>query len=502
MTSYTAEQFERRMIEIEAHGATLVGPSLAQRFAAIPAESRDEYLASLKPIDAARLLYMWRFWSRPKQLAPDGDWSVLLILAGRGFGKNRIGAEWIRDRVERGVARSIAMIGPDWKDIRRYMVGGRRGAGGSGILDVFPPWDRPRFVEHKAEVHFRNGAIAYLNTAEQKELRGANLDTIWGDEIIKWKYAETLWSNIEMTLREPGLVPPQMLMTTTPMPIELLKEIIMDRGTVTIHGRTIENADNVATQWIDRIHRRYKGTRLGEQELEARILGDNPDALFHMPCIDHWRVSDDPTLVEVGIGIDPAVSEKRKSDDTGIIAAGRGSDHHLYVLADMTGKYSPDKWPGEAIDLAVAHGAEYFAVERNKIGDLAAFVIRKALQDRGMAGKFEIRETYSMTDKAARAAPLAALYERGNAHHVGRKLLRELESEMTTWNPKIGRSPNRLDALVHVAYELCDLATIEKPDYKAGFDGLDKVRERLKSAERKRPIVNPLRPRGRSVTRL
>lgn len=453
---FTAAEFAAREAAIVESGQLLRGPSLAERVAAAGG------LEGISPLDGARLVYEWAFWARPKQLAPAGDWVVWLVLGGRALGKNRLAAEWVRGRIERGEAKSIALIGPDWKDVRRYMVGGQRGAGGSGLLDVWPPWDMPEFVEHKAELHFSGGAIAYLNTAEQKELRGANLDTIWADEIGKWKYAEALWNNAELTLRDVGAVRPQAIMTTTPTAMALLRQIIMDPGTAVTHGAMLENAANLAPSYVERMLRRFGGTRLGLQELDARILSDNPDALFALSLIEAHRVTDEPDVLRRAVGVDPAVSEKRKSDETGIVCASVDRDGHMYVLADMSGKMSPDGWAKASVDLALAWHADFFVVERNKIGDLAKHNIAIELRARGLLGEYEIREAYSMTDKAARAAPVASLYEQGRVHHVGRRL-GALEAEITEWNPKTGRSPNRLDALVHVAFELVGLAGGEEP---------------------------------------
>jgi phage terminase large subunit-like protein len=460
--TYTIEEFTRRELELVEQGARMIGPSLMQRVARMRGPARDELLGSLGVLDSARLLYEWEAWARPKQLAPIGIWTVWLALGGRGLGKTRIGTEWIRDRVESGRARSIAVIGPDWKDVRRYQIGGHKGQGGSGLLDVFPPWNKPEWKEDKAEVHWPNGAMAVVQSAERPEFRGANLDTIWADEPIKWRYAEALWDNIEMVLREPGAAP-QMCITTTPMPMQLLRDLIMDPGTVVTHGTSWENEANLAPQWIERMRRRYEGTRIGQQELGARILGDNPDALFHMSIIEATRKATAPELMRTLVGVDPAVSQHRKSDATGIVVAGADRDLHCYVLGDGTAKLSPDGWAKVTVDLAIAHKADGFVVERNKVGDLAKHTIQSELRNRRLVGEYDIFEAYSSEDKPARAAPVSALYEHGRVHHVGRGM-RELENEITSWQPKHGRSPNRLDALVHAIYVLTHLADDEQVD--------------------------------------
>lgn len=465
--TFTVDEFNARIAEIEAMGRLQAGPSLAEQLALT--KEGIEWLESLSPLDAHRLLYDWEFWARPKQLAPSGKWVIWFLLGGRGTGKNRTAAEWVRGRIESGEAKSIALIGPTWKEVRRFMVGGRTGQGGSGLLDVFPDFGpddprTPRFIENKQEVHFdAYDAIAYLNTAEQKELRGANLDTIWWDELCKAKYARALFDNVEMTLRVEGDLQPQMVISTTPMPMAIMKEIIMDPGTHTTHAVTTENAANVAQTWLDRMQRRYAGTRQGQQELGAKILGDNPDAMFHLSLIEAARVDDCPDLVEVCVGVDPAVSTHRQSDAVGIVAAGIDADGGVYVLEDRTAKMSPNEWASEAVDLGLKWGADYFVVERNKVGDLAKSnlmnEIRRRHREDELIPKAAFREAYSSSDKASRATPVAGLYEQGRVHHVGH--LGRLESEMTEWNPSRSKSPNGIDALCHAVYELCQLASFE-----------------------------------------
>lgn len=452
--------FAERFAAIKERSRAEEGPSLAERKA-----RRLDVFAGLPPLDAARLLYEWRFWARPKQLPPAGKWDVWAIVGGRGFGKNRTGAEWVRSRVESGAARSIALIGPTTGDIRRYMIGGYKGKArnGSGLLDVCPPWCMPHMNEVKGELHWPNGAVAYVCTAERPELRGANLDTIWGDEIIKWRYADPLWENLQLTLREKGIARPQVCLTTTPRPLELLRSIILDEGTHTTHATTRENASNVHRAWLARMDRIMGGTRQGLQELEAELLGDNPAALFHRAVIDAYRVLVAPPLVRILIGVDPSTSKHRQSDPTGLIAGGIARNGEVYVLADGTNKYTPEQWGDKGFELHDGHGADGFVVERNKVGDLAAMNLRAAAARRKQ-GPPKIFEVQAMGDKGERAKPVSTLYAKGRVHHVGR--LPQLEDEMTEWDPSSNVSPNRLDALVHMVVELTgiDKEEPEPPD--------------------------------------
>lgn len=473
MTADERAAFVAKMARIKSESAKRVGPSLAELVAARAIEERRAFYERLTPLDATRLLYAWEFWRRPKQTPPAWSWDCWLILAGRSFGKSRTAAEFVRDRITSGAVKSIALVGPDFTDIRRYMVGGLKGKerNGSGLLDVFPPWHRPDFKEGKQEIHFHTGAVAYLCSAEDRELRGANLSLIWGDEPIKWPNAQTLIDNINLTLREKGPARPQVVYTTTPRPLEFLREIILDSGTHTTHGSSRENAANLHEAWLPKMERLIGGTRFGAQELEAEVLGDNPDALFSQATIDAHHVREAPLLARVVVGIDPAASTHRTSDETGIVVVGIDADGDLYVLADYTAKMTPEEWGDRAIKAYRVHGASAIVVERNKIGDMAAANIRAAnARAEGASSLIRIAETLAMGEKASRAEPVSTLYEKGRVHHVGR--LARLEDELTEWDPRSGFSPNGLDALVHAICELAELDVEAKPDYRGAFRGL------------------------------
>lgn len=472
MTPQEREAFLRKMAAVKASSAALEGPSLAERVAALPLEVRRRFYEELAPLDAIRLLYAWEFFRRPKQTPPSWSWDVWLILAGRSFGKSRTAAEFVRERVEDGSAKSIALVGPDFGDIRRYMLGGQKGKerNGSGLLDVFPPWNAPVFKETRGEVHFHTGAVAFLCSAEDKELRGANLDLVWGDEPIKWPNAPALIENINLTLREKGPIRPRAIYTTTPRPVEFLRSIILDPGTHTTHGFSRENSANLHAAWLPRMQRLIGGTRQGSQELDAEVLGDNPDSLFAQGTIDAYRVREAPALVRVVVAIDPAASTHRKSDETGIVVLGIDASGEIYVLADMTARMTPEEWGDAAIKAYRSHGASAIVVEKNRVGDLAGANIRAAsARLRGENAPIRIVEVLAMGDKGSRAEPVSTLYEKGRVHHVGR--LARLEDELTEWDPRSGVSPNGLDALSHGVYELAGLEADAAPDASIGFVG-------------------------------
>jgi phage terminase large subunit-like protein len=497
--------FADRIAVIKQASDLLEGPSLAARLARVPAELRAKALGELGGIDWTRLLYDWRFWARPKQLPPDGDWDTWLLLAGRGFGKSRTGAEWIVDGILRGECESAILIGPTFEDTRKYMVGGYKGRAknGSGILDVAPPWLIPDPVEaHKQtkhEIHCANGAVIYYTSAEKPELRGANLGRAWFDELCVCPAADILWDNLMLTMREKG-GHPRTLVTTTPRPMDLLRDIAMDVGTVTVVGSTVENRENVHEKWLERIQRRLGGTRLGRQELEAEILGDNPDALFTMTAIELARVRESPQLVAIVVAVDPAISTRHYSDATGIVVVGLGRDGDLYVLADMTGRHKPEEWGALVAKALLAWKAD-LVVERNRGGDLVSANVRAALSQLANPQQHrpKFHEVDAFGEKSIRAQPLSTLYEQGRVHHVGR--LPRLEGEMTEWDPRTGKSPNGLDALVHAANNLSPDLT-GKGRIRDAYTGLRHVQARLVAASRPagRSMVGSILPRntGRS----
>lgn len=506
---YTVEQFEARMAQIVADSAQLVGPSLAQLLAARPdVEAAVDELIAHDPLACLRLIYEWRFWGRPKQLAPAGTWDVWLELAGRGFGKSRTGAEWVIDGIAAGECQAAILVGPTFDDTTKYMIGGHKGKrrNGSGILDVAPPWLIPdpqrahNVTRH--EIKCANGAMIYYTSAEKPELRGANLGRAWCDELCIWPHAEKLWDNLMLTMREKGGAQPQTLITTTPQPMDLLRDIIMDPGTVTVHGVTDENAANVHEAWLRRIKRKLGGTRLGRQELGAEVLGDVEGALFAMAWIEAARVDEAPRFRQLAVAVDPALSTSRYSDKTGIVVMGVDSLEDLYVLEDLTGRHKPEAW-GRLVVKAARDWDADVVVERTAGGQLVASNVRAAEARMGGKGPgVKIHEVDARGRKDLRAEPVATLYEQGRVHHVGRHRL--LERELTEWVPHPKNSPNRLDALVHGANLLCHDLT-GKARTRDAFVGLGAVRERLQGARpaaRVSPVSMGRRGRGRSVTKI
>ena len=395
-------------------------------------------IASLTQSQADDLLYDWRFWARPAQLAPPGDWLTWLVLAGRGYGKTRTGAEWIRAKMESGLFRRAALVAPTTSDARDVVVEGE-----SGILAICPPWNMPLYEATKRRLTWPNGARATLYSAEEpKRLRGPQHDIAWADELAAWKYDET-WDMLMFGLRAgPN---PQVAVTTTPRPTPAIKDLVASATTVLTGGTTYENRANLAPQFYQRIVAKYAGTRLGRQELLAQILEDNPYALWKLTRIDELRTAAAPDLVRVVVAVDPSATGGKNADEAGIIAAGIGADGHGYILGDDTLRASPHGWGSKAVLAYHAHSADRIVAEVNNGGEMVELTIRTV--DEGVAYK----AVHASRGKRTRAEPVAALYEQGRVHHVG--AFSKLEDEMTGWVPG-APSPNRMDALVWALTEL------------------------------------------------
>jgi phage terminase large subunit-like protein len=474
---------------------TLEGPSLIERLVGLTKEARDQILAQFTTTELATLRYDWATWARPKQ---DPDLSAIphriwFLLGGRGSGKTLSAAHRLRRRVEAG-ARSIAIVGPTLREIERYQITGEGGS--DGILTVFAPEHAPKYKAHKALIFFHRpecrgcpspegcgGAVAYVNSAEDPEFRGPNLDTVWCDEPAKWRYLSTIWHNIELATRLRGDVPLEIIITGTPLPLQLFRELIADDETITVVMSQIENASNLDPNYVARMQRKYGGTRLGRQELEGEILTDNPDALFQASILDATRVEFAPKLEEVAVAVDPGIATNPENDPTGIIGGGRDAAGHIYVFVDATSKAKPEKWGDDVIKACEQNGCDTVVGERNRGGDLVAANVRAAKErKRGpvAAKALKIVDVHATRGKAIRAEPVSTLHEKGMIHLVGR--LPELETELTEWNPRLGGpSPNRLDAFVWLVWYLARLGEEEQPDYRAGFTGLTSAAAMLRS---------------------
>lgn len=483
------KRYMRAITTARELSASLAGPGLMERLSRLPKGTRDEIMGKLSRVDLARLRYDWGSWARPKQDPELPPHRILFWLGGRGAGKTISGANRIRRRVEAG-ARSIAIVGPTLRDIERYQV---KGDGGSdGVLTVFHPTKKPEYKPHKALVFFHRpdcsgcssaeecgGAIAYINSAEDPEFRGPNLDTVWCDEPAKWRYLSTIWNNIELATRLRGPLPLEIFLTGTPLPLQLFRELIADEETCTILMPQDDNAANLDPHYLARMQRKFGGTRLGRQERDGEILTDNPDAMVLASTIDATRVETAPQLLEeIAVSVDPAIAQGPDNDETGIIGGGRDAAGHIYILADASSRAKPEKWGDDVVKFCRQHECDTVIGERNRGGDLVAANMRSAKQRAHGSPvaslALKIVEVHATRGKLIRAEPIGALFEQGYIHIVG--VMPELETELTEWNPRLGgRSPSRLDALVWLVWYLARLGEEEKPDYRRGFRGLQQA---------------------------
>jgi phage terminase large subunit-like protein len=455
----TREEYERRWGEIEARSLAEIGPSLADRFRALPKEDRERILDSLTAVEFQRLLHDWRFWARPKQLAPQWEWDVWFLLGGRGSGKSRPAAEYVDEQVRTGAWRTFAIIGPDYQHVVKWMIGGEQGKerNGSGLKDIGRPWCMPELIVSALELRYPNGAVGHITTAEQPEYRGPNLDGAWGDEPSKWRYGATFIQNLELATRGQRLDGgrPQIVYTANPANLLFLLQLIMDEGTHVTWMTMRENMTNLPASFVRKQERKLLGTEDGDRELLGipRFFGDDSKKTFPLSVIDAFRVDTAPALGRIIVIGDPGASTNDGSDPTGIVAEGVDARGHVYVLEDRTEpsppKRKPEDWGDEIVQLAIDVGASEIWVETNKGGDMALAVVRAAIARRRAAGKrvppLELKGIYTKGDKASRASPVRTLYVSGEVHHVGR--LAELETEQSTWQPG-QKSPNRLDATV------------------------------------------------------
>jgi phage terminase large subunit-like protein len=402
-----------------------------------------EALALIPSEVRRRTLQDWRNWMHPHQKEPAGnDWRLWLILGGRGSGKSRAGAEWIRLKIRySNHPLRVALVAPSLQEARAVMV-----EGDSGLLAVHPLADRPRYVPSRREIVFGNGSIAQLFSAAAPDLlRGPQFHLAWCDELAKWRHVERTWNTLQFALRLGER--PQQAVTTTPRPLPLLKKMIADPQTVLSRAPTIANAGFLAPSFLGELQRLYGGTTLARQELDGELIDDDPSALFKRSLFDRHRQSDSPPLARIIVAVDPPVSSTARSDACGIVCAGLGEDDRAYVLDDMTTQgVSPSRWASRAIALFHARQADLIVAEVNQGGNLVLEILR------GIDPAIPVRTVTATRGKYIRAEPVAALYEQGRVSHVG--AFPELEDEMCAFTACGTRSPDRLDALVWALTEL------------------------------------------------
>jgi len=395
------------------------------------------------------LLRDWRNWARPsEQIPPEGTgWRNWLILGGRGAGKTRAGAEWVKaialgiwDPII-GKAERIAIVAPTFAEARLVMIEGK-----SGLLAIHGEKERPHFEPSKRQLTWPNGCVAHVFSAEEPDgLRGPQFDAAWCDELAKWKHAGAVWDMLQFALRLGER--PCAVITTTPRPIPVLKRLLVDAGTVTSRSTTYDNSKFLAKTFLDDMKERYGDTRLGRQELNGELIEDDPDAIFKRDLIEARRVSVAPELRRVVVAVDPPAGFGRKNNACGIVCAGLGVDGRCYVLDDCSLQGArPAQWAAKIVALYHARNADRVVAEVNQGGAMVEQVLREVDPD------LAYRPVHATRGKQLRAEPVAALYEQGRVSHVG--AFAELEDEMCSAIGEGQKSPDRLDALVWAVSDL------------------------------------------------
>ncbi len=423
-------------------------PNIINRLSWLPYAQRvavlDAYLNALEKHDRLRLQHFWPLHARPDQLPPPGNWNTWLILAGRGFGKTRTGAEWVRAQVEDNRARRVALVARSLDEAQSVMIEGE-----SGILNTSPPWHMPIYEPSKRKLTWPNGARALIfSSHEPDQLRGPQFDAAWCDELASWQYPNQTWNNLNFALRLGQ--PPKCVVTTTPRPIELIRSLPVSPGVHVTRGSTFDNRDNLAPSFFNGIIERYDGTRLGRQEIHAELADEYEDALWKREWIEDARLANHPPVARIVVAIDPAMSAKPSSSETGIVVVGADMHReHAYVIADESGRLTPQGWAMRAVHLFDKFNASRIIAEDNAGGDLVKSTLKAAVPR-----SLPYKGIKARTGKYLRAEPVAALYEQGRVHHIGR--FPELEDQMCTWSAELGPSgsPDRADALVHAITEL------------------------------------------------
>jgi phage terminase large subunit-like protein len=470
--------------------AKTVGADLAK-------EAVVTFCQQFSPTELAALAAYWRFWARSKQLAPGGSWRSFGFLCGRSFGKTRAIAEHITVEIQQGRIGRLLLIAQNEDSALKIQI-----EGDSGLLTVAPPWFRPEWVPSKHQVIWPNGATANVVSPEVPgNIRGPQYHAAWATEFQSWGQA-TMTEAYDNVMLSTRLGYARLLWDATPKrghPILkerlAMSELDPDKHIVR-RGSSRENVANLAQGYVDDMETKMSGTARGREELLGEMLDDDDSAMIKQEWITRNRRAMPDKFKRKAIGVDPAITERKGSDRTGIVMAGLDSADHAYVLADRTGKYGPEKWGRIVLALYVEHRCSVVVVETNKGGDLVIRNLRASAREMGLEvillGKNEptpehrkgvvfIREIYSRGAKEDRAAPLATAYESNRISHAMSVDLSELESTITGWTPEPGaRSPDDLDALVHVMTELLGFAD-DRSDPSKAFVGIKEMSKMLQS---------------------
>ncbi len=405
------------------------------------------FMKALTPNEKIYVLNNWKILQQEYQKCPDesegNDWKIWLFLGGRGTGKTRTGAEWVRERVKQG-AKRIALIAPGFSDAREVMIEGE-----SGLCNIGFPSERPHYQSSRHRLVWPNGAVAHIFSAEDPDgLRGPQFEYAWADEFCAWNYAEDTLSNLRFALRLGKN--PKLVITTTPKPIKALLNLIEQDGVIISKAKTSDNKAFLADGFLQAVHDIYGGTRLGRQELDGEILQSHEGALFNHDIFDKNRVKTIPEFNKIVIAIDPPATSGKNADACGLIVAGRtgsGSQSVCTILHDGTVQgLSPKQWAKKAVELWHGWDGDYILAEVNQGGEMVKSILS------AINCEVPIRTVYASKSKTARAEPVAALYEQGRVKHFG--CLSQLEDELCALGSETNKSPDRADALVWAVTDL------------------------------------------------
>jgi phage terminase large subunit-like protein len=379
--------------------------------------------------------------ARVEQLpTSDKSWTTWLYLAGRGAGKTRTAAEWLAYQASSNPRTRWAIAAPTYGDVRDTCAEGE-----SGIVRVLQEYGTLKDYNRSiGEIFLTNGSRIKLFSGEEPDrFRGPQFHGGWFDELAAFKYPDA-WDQYQFGLRLGEF--PQTIVTTTPRPTKLIKDLITRDGVRVQRGSTFDNAKNLAASALAELKLRYENTRLGRQELYGEILDNVEGALWTREMIETARVDTAPPLVRVVVAIDPAVTSAATSDETGIVAAGIGNNGDYYILSDKSLRASPDAWARQAVMLYHEYKADKIIAETNNGGDMVIMLLKQ------VDASVPTKKVTATRGKQLRAEPISSLYEQGRVHHVG--YFADLEVQMCEWTPLSNESPDRLDALVWALTEL------------------------------------------------
>lgn len=418
-----------------------------KKYLAMSSEEKVKYIKTLSPEAAVEVRYHPLFSLRDKQIVPAGSWRYCFVKAGRGFGKTKMGAAWIRlmvdqNRNKKGFA---AIVGPTHGDVSKTMV--------PAIINEFPPKKRPKYNEQKGEIVFHNGATIHCFSSDQ-EIRGGNYQYVWADEMCKWcesipEKIKDRFSTLDFACR---IGDPKFLITTTPKPFKIFldwqKRFNEKDPLITIVSGSMHENTALSEAARQALQKEHGGSRYGRQEIEGDLIEEAEGALWSSTIFDANRVKHDqvPTFIRTIVAVDPSVSSTGSQDETGVIVGALGIDGNVYILDDLSGHYSPKQWAQKAVAAYNKYGADRIVAEKNQGGALVEANIRT------VNPYVSYKAVSASKGKVTRAEPIASLYELNKVKHVGNFNI--LEDQCCSYSPGVSSSPDRMDALVWCITEL------------------------------------------------